>query len=85
LLRLSWASVDEYIEHTDDERADGLEKCFITPSEHRSGLTISGFYYVSLRRDNGQIEGLYYDPSSSPYQHLTLTPEKRGFPVYEFR
>ena len=62
-----------------------LEKCFITPSEHRSGLTISGFYYVSLRRDNGQIEGLYYDPSSSPYQHLTLTPEKRGFPVYEFR
>ncbi|KAI9833061.1 MAG: hypothetical protein M1819_003894 [Sarea resinae] len=62
------------------------EKCFITPStSNRSGLTISGFYYVSLRRDTGAIEGLYFDPSSSPYQHLTLTPEKRVFPTYEFR
>ncbi len=71
---------------TRNERANHVEeKCFITPSDHRSGLTISGFYYVSLRRDNGHIEGLYYDPSSSPYQHLSLTPEKRMFPVYEFR
>ncbi|KAI9737570.1 MAG: hypothetical protein M1834_009725 [Cirrosporium novae-zelandiae] len=61
------------------------EKCFITPSSHRSGLTISGFYYISMRRDDGRIEGLYYDPGSSPYQHLTLTPEKKTFPTYEFR
>ncbi|KAI9812142.1 MAG: hypothetical protein M1827_004808 [Pycnora praestabilis] len=61
------------------------EKCFITPSDYRSGLTISGFYYVSLRRDSGHIEGLYYDPSSSPYQYLSLTPEKKTFPTYEFR
>ncbi|KAI9703652.1 MAG: hypothetical protein M1836_007422 [Candelina mexicana] len=61
------------------------EKCFITPSDCRSGLTISGFYYVSLRRDNGHIEGLYHDPSSSPYQQLIITPEKRLFPTYEFR
>ncbi|MCJ1357282.1 MAG: hypothetical protein MMC33_007278 [Icmadophila ericetorum] len=65
------------------------ERCFVTPSDSESGLTISGFYYVSLRREDGRVEGLYYDPSSSPYQHLTLTPE-RGmkpamFPDYSFR
>ncbi|KAK4968172.1 hypothetical protein LTR66_011840 [Elasticomyces elasticus] len=36
------------------------------------GLTISGFYYVSLRRADGVLEGLYYDPSSSPFQCLRL-------------
>ena len=36
------------------------------------GLTISGFYYVCLRRSDGHIEGLYCDPNSSPYQHLVL-------------
>ncbi|KAH0541355.1 hypothetical protein FGG08_004193 [Glutinoglossum americanum] len=61
------------------------EKCFITPSSHRSGLTISGFYYLSLRRSDGFIEGFYYDPTSSPYQQLTLKPEKRMFPTYNFR
>ena len=38
------------------------------------GLTISGFYYVCMRRSDGRIEGLYYDPQSSPYQHLRLSP-----------
>ncbi|KAL9094060.1 MAG: hypothetical protein Q9165_003730 [Trypethelium subeluteriae] len=38
------------------------------------GLTISGFYYVCLRRSDGKVEGLYYDPQSSPYQHLRLSP-----------
>ncbi|KZF22202.1 hypothetical protein L228DRAFT_148248 [Xylona heveae TC161] len=61
------------------------EKCFITPSDHRSGLTISGFYYISMRRDTGHVEGLYYDPSSSPYQHLVLRPQKPCFPSYQFR
>ncbi|OJJ47656.1 hypothetical protein ASPZODRAFT_131210 [Penicilliopsis zonata CBS 506.65] len=63
------------------------ERCFITPTDSRQGLTISGFYYISLRRDNGQIEGLYYDPGSSPYQQLSLKPEtnKMVRPSYCFR
>lgn len=36
------------------------------------GLTISGFYYVAMKRDSGTIEGLYYDPESQPYQRLEL-------------
>jgi len=28
---------------------------------------------------------LYYDPKSTPYQYLSLMPEKRMFPAYEFR
>ncbi|OJD26711.1 hypothetical protein ACJ73_01902 [Blastomyces percursus] len=64
------------------------ERCFITPSHSRQGLTISGFYYISIRREDGHIEGMYYDPGSSPYQHLSLTPqmrEKMVFPAYNFR
>lgn len=64
------------------------ERCFITPTDSRQGLTISGFYYISLRRDNGQIDGLYYDPGSSPYQQLSLKPEMKEqmvFPAYGFR
>ena len=63
----------------------GAEKCFVTPSDPDTALTISGFYYVSLQRCNGNVEGLYYDPHSNPYQHLSLTPEKRVFPAYTFR
>lgn len=66
-----------------------IERCFITPSDSRQGLTISGFYYISLRREDGQIDGLYYDPGSSPYQQLGLKPEWKGgkkmFPAYGFR
>ncbi|KAF7185159.1 hypothetical protein HII31_13434, partial [Pseudocercospora fuligena] len=36
------------------------------------GLTISGFYYISLRRLDGCVEGLYFDPTSTPYQCLRL-------------
>lgn len=54
--------------------------------EDGCGLTISGFYYVCLRRSDGAIEGLYYDPQSSPYQHLKLNPVGGGsFPVWNFR
>lgn len=62
-----------------------LEKCFVTPSDAQTALTISGFYYVSLRREDGHVEGLYYDPHSNPYQHLSLMPEKRTFPTYTFQ
>ncbi|PWY95455.1 hypothetical protein BO94DRAFT_619887 [Aspergillus sclerotioniger CBS 115572] len=63
------------------------ERCFITPTDSRQGLTISGFYYISLNRQSGQIEGLYYDPGSSPYQQLSLKPETRKMvcPSYGFR
>lgn len=36
------------------------------------GLTISGFYYVCLNRADGGVNGLYFDPQSSPYQCLEL-------------
>lgn len=54
-----------------------------------TGLTISGFYYVCMRRSDGAVEGLYCDPQSSPYQRLTL--ERKGeaelgrFPSWEFK
>ncbi|KAF2249003.1 hypothetical protein BU26DRAFT_456814 [Trematosphaeria pertusa] len=63
-----------------------------TDAEHGSfddsgcGLTISGFYYVCLRRSNGALEGLYYDPQSSPYQCLKLESVRGGvFPAWGFR
>ncbi|KAL2848123.1 vacuolar import and degradation protein-domain-containing protein [Aspergillus pseudoustus] len=63
------------------------ERCFITPTDARQGLTISGFYYISLHRESGHIEGLYYDPGSSPYQQLSLKPETKKMvrPSYSFR
>ncbi|KAI7491803.1 hypothetical protein KC367_g9258 [Hortaea werneckii] len=36
------------------------------------GLTISGFYYIVLDRQTGGVEGLYYDPASTPFQRLKL-------------
>ncbi|KAI4724202.1 hypothetical protein E4T49_08073 [Aureobasidium sp. EXF-10728] len=42
------------------------------------GLTISGFYYVSLRRSDGNIDGLYFDTKTSPYQHLRLAAKNGG-------
>ncbi|KAL4927953.1 GID4/VID24 family protein [Aspergillus undulatus] len=63
------------------------ERCFITPTDARQGLTISGFYYISLHRESGSIEGLYYDPGSSPYQQLSLKPQMKKMtrPSYSFR
>lgn len=54
--------------------------------EEGCGLTISGFYYVCLRRRDGRVEGLYYDPQSSPYQCLELESTRGGwFPKWGFR
>ncbi|EFQ98038.1 hypothetical protein MGYG_01076 [Nannizzia gypsea CBS 118893] len=64
------------------------ERCFVSPSHSRQGLTISGFYYISVHRETGRIEGMYYDPGSSPYQQLSLDPilkDKMIFPAYKFR
>lgn len=49
------------------------------------GLTISGFYYVSLRRSDGEVEGLYFDPSSTPYQLLRLKGRTAGWGSFELR
>lgn len=58
-----------------------LEKHFVNTSEHTSGLTIAGFYYIAMRRSDGVIEGYYHDQQSTPFQHLCLQPtfEGRGF------
>jgi hypothetical protein len=66
------------------------ERCFVAAAEEGGGpvgggsggeegcgLTISGFYYVSMRRADGHVEGLYCDPQSSPYQFLRLEREGR--------
>ncbi|KAF9180569.1 hypothetical protein BGZ51_006099 [Haplosporangium sp. Z 767] len=50
------------------------EKHFVNVSEHTSGLTIAGFYYVSMRRADGIVEGYYHDQQSMPFQHLCLSP-----------
>ncbi|KAF9361361.1 hypothetical protein BGX26_003873 [Mortierella sp. AD094] len=57
------------------------EKHFVNTTEHSSGLTIAGFYYVSMRRSDGYVEGYYHDQESTPFQHLTLNPvfEAGGF------
>jgi hypothetical protein len=50
------------------------------------GLTISGFYYVCLRRSDGRVDGLYFDPQSSPYQCLELRSVNGGVrPAWGFR
>ncbi|KAK4554888.1 hypothetical protein LTR86_008036 [Recurvomyces mirabilis] len=49
------------------------------------GLTISGFYYVSLRRADGKVEGVYFDPGCSPFQCLRLQGKAGGWGAWEFR
>ena len=40
---------------------------FLQADGNTFGLSISGFYYVSLRRSDGRCEGLYMDPQSYVY------------------
>ena len=42
------------------------------------GLTISGFYYVALNRVTGELDGLYFDPGSQPFQSLRMAPGDGG-------
>lgn len=58
------------ITHLDAEHA--------TFDDSGCGLTISGFYYVCLSRRDGRVQGLYFDPQSSPYQCLELGSVKGG-------
>ena len=46
-----------------------------TSSAHQQwGLTISGFYYMALNRVTGELDGLYFDPGSQPFQSLRMVP-----------
>ena len=47
-------------------------------SSARWGLTISGFYYVALNRITGELDGLYFDPGSQPFQCLQMVPVDSG-------
>jgi len=62
--------------HTHLQIADGQQHASFDDSG--CGLTISGFYYVALRRGDGACEGLYFDPQSSPYQCLRLGSRRGG-------
>ena len=57
------------------------------PAYASYGLTISGFYYICMRRADGALEGLYCDPGSSPYQFLKLERRRDGWvwPAWEFK
>lgn len=68
------------------EPREGFNSEHTTFDDSGCGLTISGFYYVCLRRSDGKLEGLYYDPQSSPYQCLKLESVNGGvFPSWSFR
>ncbi|KAK4507353.1 hypothetical protein PRZ48_001088 [Zasmidium cellare] len=69
--------------HSRDDKCSEAERGGDQDRGH--GLTISGFYYVSLRRADGVVEGLYFDPTSTPYQHLRLRGKGTGWPAFEFR
>lgn len=65
------------------------EKFFVSKQEDNQ-LTIQGFYYICLSRQNGQVWGYYYDPESQPYQELELQAQAKvehgfGFSNYELR
>ncbi|KAF2433201.1 hypothetical protein EJ08DRAFT_731896 [Tothia fuscella] len=68
-------------------RVDGADWYDSAEMADGCGLTISGFYYVCLRRGDGGVEGLYCDPHSSPYQHLTLERQQKfsQFPAWSFK
>lgn len=70
---------------SNQDTRDGLQHA--TFDDSGCGLTISGFYYVCLRRSDGVVEGLYYDPQSSPYQCLRLESRRgcMGRGAWEFR
>jgi Vacuolar import and degradation protein len=61
--------------HSNHDNTDTDADASTDPASH--GLSITGFYYVALRRQTGEIDGLYYDPGSLPFQILELRPKSR--------
>eukprot|EP00741_Cyanophora_paradoxa_P004307 tig00000792_g4181.t1 len=63
------------------------EKFFIERDAESCGLTIGGFYFLVLDRRTGEVEGYYFDPSSTPYQKVELKVHSASgfsFPAYDF-
>jgi len=65
------------------------EKFFISKQEDNQ-LTIQGFYYICMSRQDGHVWGYYYDPESQPYQELDLQACAKvehgfGFSNYQLR
>ncbi|KAJ1730500.1 hypothetical protein LPJ61_002977 [Coemansia biformis] len=48
------------------------ETSFVNVHASETGLTIEGFYYVCMSRRTGSLEGVYFEPSTRPYQRLVL-------------
>ncbi|KAI7198372.1 hypothetical protein KC365_g19212 [Hortaea werneckii] len=61
-------------DHHDEEEVDSAPEDDQQQYQQQQGhgLTISGFYYIVLDRQTGCVEGLYYDPASTPFQRLKL-------------
>ncbi|KAF2745258.1 hypothetical protein M011DRAFT_495720 [Sporormia fimetaria CBS 119925] len=70
------------LSHSENRRGDTVVSAF---DDSSCGLTISGFYYTCLRRSDGKLDGLYYDPQSTPYQCLQLESVRGVFPAWDFR
>ncbi|KAJ2615004.1 hypothetical protein H4S08_001432 [Coemansia sp. RSA 1365] len=54
------------------------EISFVNVQPSETGLTIEGFYYICMSRKTGDIEGVYFDPSTQPYQRLALSVDDGG-------
>lgn len=59
--------------HHDEDESDSAHEDDQSSQQQGHGLTISGFYYIVLDRQTGGVEGLYYDPASTPFQRLKLS------------
>ncbi|RMY81212.1 hypothetical protein D0862_12436 [Hortaea werneckii] len=59
-------------EHYNEDEDDSAQEDDHQHQQQGHGLTISGFYYIVLDRQTGGVEGLYYDPASTPFQRLKL-------------
>lgn len=57
--------------------ADGLRVCALSGREGHEIQLDSNAIPSDLRRVSGAIEGLYYDPSCAPDQHLMLQPTEK--------
>ncbi|GAA6036919.1 hypothetical protein JCM8097_006354 [Rhodosporidiobolus ruineniae] len=50
------------------------ERGFVNVTEKESSLSIAGHYNCVLDRSTGAIEGLYCDPTATPFQRLDVSP-----------
>ncbi|RMY83458.1 hypothetical protein D0862_11699 [Hortaea werneckii] len=66
-------SADVRPDHEEQVGVDSAQDDDDHQHQQGHGLTISGFYYIVLDRQTGGVEGLYYDPASTPFQRLKLS------------